>query len=161
MFWDDSLSAAPTTSGSTRGPQTVPGKMLRAIARRDFVEFRHWRSVMHRVGNDGLGPILTSAFRSVVVRRFPPGTDRRDIIRFAMQPRQPLSSTVNLNPLEAEAYIRTILGEPDLIGDLSGRRLSDLAMQYFVFIVEDMGLGDEELDSILAKAEQFADSTRE
>ena len=134
-------------------PQSPSGLMLRALARRDRVPFVYWRAELKRTGNQDLGPILTSAIRSVVRRRFTP-TQVSEVLRFLGRERVPVWTDQPLDVLTAEAYIREILGEPGLTDDLTGRELTDMAMQLLPFIVEDMSMSDRELDAILVEAER-------
>jgi hypothetical protein len=136
-------------------PHTAAAQMLRALARRDRIRFVHWRTVLKQTDNRDLGPTLTSVIRSVVRRRFKP-TDVPEVIRFLGRDRVPVWSDLPLDVLKAEAYIRSILGEPGLTDDLTGRELTDIAMQLLPFIVEDLSMSDQELDAILIEAERYA-----
>lgn len=137
------------------GPTTINGHMLRALARRDDTAFKHWRARMNDDAHaqQTLYEMIFYAFREAVERRFTADTDVREITAFLAQPRPRLTPELTLAPLEAEALIRSALGETGLVQSIGTQQVVTLRMQLFVYLVEDLALSDEDLDRLLIDAE--------
>jgi hypothetical protein len=140
-----------------RRPQTINGKMLRALAKRDDQGFKHWRAEVNRSEEDkrNLYAMYYEAFREAAERRFRTDAELQGLIQFLAQPRVPLSRELDLPLSEAEALIRSALGETGLVDGIPGRTVVEVRMQLFVYLVEDLDLSDTELDELLATAEDW------
>ncbi|WP_345636783.1 hypothetical protein [Rugosimonospora acidiphila] len=135
--------------------------MLRALAKRDDEGFKYWRIRMNddEEAKRTLYAMYYEAFREAADRRFPVGGDVRDIARFLAQPRVPLSPEMKLPVVESEALIRSALGERGLVKGIPKRMVSEIRMQLFVYLVEDLDLPDEKLDTLLEAAEGWVYSS--
>jgi hypothetical protein len=62
--------------------------------------------------------------------------------------------------LEAEALIRSALGERGLVTGIPGVLVASIRMQVFVYVVEDLGLRSHEVDELISLAERFVEEDR-
>jgi hypothetical protein len=142
------------------GPRTVNGKMLGALARRDDAGFTHWRAEMNQneMEQGRLYAMCYGAFREAVELRFPVDYDPRDVTRFLSQPYVPLWEGARLPFLEADALIRSALGETGLVGGIPSDLVGEIRMQLFVYLVEDLSLTAEAVNALLERAEAWVAS---
>lgn len=130
--------------------------MLRSIARRDNAGFQYWRLAMNASydARRMLMPILYEVFRLAVVRIFE-GSDIKEIADFVYSPRPEITPGIPFQPAQAEALIRSALGETGLVGGISTQDVTVARAQVFAYLVEDMSLSESELDQLIADAVEW------
>ncbi|MEU6204145.1 hypothetical protein ABZ814_11215 [Micromonospora musae] len=136
---------------------TAVGLMLRAVARRDNGAFEHYRThVNHDPGEkELLYPLLFEAFRFAVHLRFADDAGIEQIQEFLNRPRLLLWPDKGFSKAEAEALMRSALGETGLVAGIATGDVVLLRLQVFTYLVEDMQLSDPELDALIAQSEQW------
>jgi len=138
-------------------PATAVGLMLRAAARRDNPGFEHYREHMNQEPQEQerLYPLLFEVFRVVVEWRFAEGGTVEQIRAFLRQPRLLFWPDQGFATDDAEALIRSVLGERGLVDGISTGDVVTLRLQTFAYLVEDLGLSDQELDALIAGCEEL------
>jgi hypothetical protein len=139
------------------GPTTIVGHMLKAIARRDNEVFVRWRAELNKnkAAQRILYPVLYETFRAAVEQRFAEGEDVRNITRFLNQPRLLLWPEAGFPIIEAEALIRSALGEQGLVDGISTENVVRIRYQLLTYLVEDLRLTDTELDTLIVDSERW------
>lgn len=105
---------------------------------------------------DPLAPLLHRAFVLAVRKAFGPQFTHGEVIRLVANVRTVLSEMPSLvDPVAAESEIRRALGEPTpLFPDPNAWAAAQLAV--LDYLVHDMELGDDQVDSLLDRARQAA-----
>ena len=136
-------------------PATPAGRMLRALAGRDQEDFFRWRAEVNKDAGQKhmLDSLLFEVFRELVVRRFADEPDLRAVVRFLREPRVPVFPDRRYPFLEAEALIRSALGERGLVDGISALRAAETRYHILVYLAEDLMLDHDELDDVVADAE--------
>jgi hypothetical protein len=107
--------------------------------------------------DDAARRVWEIAFGLVVRRRFEPETPLTEISRtVAMAVHD--HAVAGLPVLDAEMMVRHALGETVPIGDLDASVLLAVHLLVFASLADELALGDEELDAIIADAEEKAAS---
>lgn len=103
--------------------------------------------------DDSARRVWEIAFGLVVRRRFDPETPLAEISRTVATAVHEHAAAA-LPMLDAEMLVRHALGELVPVGDLDGGCLVAVHLLLFASIADELALGDEELDAIIAEAEE-------
>jgi hypothetical protein len=136
-------------------PRTINGKLIHALARRDSGEFDFWylRMRQNAEAQEALFEMYYGVFGELAVLRFPPGVDIRNIVKFLVVPRVSVFPALCLPVLEAEALIRSALGERGLVDGIPGELAIEIWMQLITYLCEDLELSDAQLCDVIGRAE--------
>ncbi|WP_147437342.1 hypothetical protein [Micromonospora musae] len=127
------------------------------MARRDNGAFEHYRTHVNQDPGEReqLYPLLFEVFRFAVHLRFADDAAIEHIREFLNRPRLLLWPDRGFSKAKAEALVRSALGECGLVAGIATGDVVVIRMQVFTYLVEDMQLGDPELDALIAQAEQW------
>ncbi|GAA0541363.1 hypothetical protein GCM10010172_23390 [Paractinoplanes ferrugineus] len=103
--------------------------------------------------DDAARQVWEIAFGLVVRRRFEPDSPLAEISRTVATAVHE-HAAAGLPALDAEMLVRHALGEIVPVGDLPGDVLVAVHLLLFASIADELALGDEELDAIVAEAEE-------
>jgi hypothetical protein len=148
-------------AGSSSKPRTVVGQWLRAGVLGDLAARRALSRRLNG-GSDGWNDdepaVVEIACESAVRRFFGSDPDVREITAFVSDLRDRVKGSVTpISQLEAEAVIRSALGEDDVdISDLRRVTLFNVRSIVTVRICLRLGLGDKEVNQLIADAERTA-----
>lgn len=136
-------------------PKTMCGKVFAALARRDEQEFVYWRDRVDASESDraDLWATTYQVFRIAVETRFR-GSDRTGIVEFLGRRHAPLWVGAELSLREAEALVRSALGERGLVSGIDKKAAVLARMQVFMLVVEDLKLDSTAVDSLVVHAER-------
>ncbi|GIM97904.1 hypothetical protein [Paractinoplanes toevensis] len=107
--------------------------------------------------DDAARRVWEIAFGLAVRRRFEPETPLTEISRTVATAVHE-HAVAGLPILDAEMLVRHALGETVPIGDIDGSILLAVHLLLFASLADELALGDEELDAIIADAEEKAAS---
>jgi hypothetical protein len=144
-------------------------QFLCTILRQDWTSYDTFMTEYARQGKGTPVAIIGSAFHLAVKRRFAPGKDMREIIRFVADararsfPRVRIfrrSAGQDLPPREAEGLIcaNLDLAEPwieEIVDRLDAVAIAEIEGQLLFKLISDESLSDEQLDVFLADAEHL------
>jgi hypothetical protein len=99
---------------------------------------------------------LYGVFRNLVWRRFGGAADLRVIVQFLAAQRRPVFPDKRFPFLEAEALIRSALGERGLVEGISVYSVTETRLQLLVYLAEDLGLDRPGIDDLIADVEDLA-----
>ena len=135
---------------------------MRALAGRDQEDFFTWRAEVNKDAEQKrlLEPLLFEVFRELVVRRFANEPDLRAVVRFLREPRVPVFPDRRYPFLEAEALIRSALGERGLVEGISGLGAAETRYHLLVYLAEDLSLDRSDVDDLVADAERALRTTQ-
>jgi hypothetical protein len=130
--------------------------MIAALARRDEKNFVYWRDRVEASETDraDLWATTFEVFREAVERRFPT-KDRDDIVEFLSRERAMLWDGAELPSREAEAIIRSGLGERGLVSGIDKKLITLIRVQVFLYAIEDLRMSSSDVDSIICLAERY------
>jgi hypothetical protein len=131
--------------------------MLRAVARRNNPEFEHYREHMNQDESEKkrLYPLLYEVFRSVVDLRFEGEQTVEQVRAFLGRPRQLLWPDKGFSTANAEALIRSVLGERGLVSGIATGDVVTTRMQTITYLVEDMQLSEQDLNALISESEEL------
>jgi hypothetical protein len=153
---EEGRNSAKNEKIAYRTPATAVGKMLSGLILRDQEEFIRWRAAVNRDDEqkERFRFTLFQVFRELVARRFSTEPDLRAVARFLRVPRLPISVDKQFPFLKAEALVRAALGERGLIQGVSIMEAADIRLQLVVYLAEDLGLNQNEVNDLVAGAER-------
>ena len=127
---------------------TDAGRYLRAAARGETL-------TRHSVAGDAAVRVWEIAFGLASRRRFDPGAPLAEVGRsVATALRDRCAGAVP--PLDAEMLVRDALGETVPVDDLDPARRIVVHLLMFAAFTDELALGDSELDTLIAEAEELA-----
>ncbi len=140
--------AVPPAPVVTRPITTDAGRYLRAAARGESL-------TRHRVTDDAAVRVWEIAFGLAARRRFDPAVPLAEVGRsVATALRDRCAAAVP--PLDAEMLVRDALGEPVPLEELDPARRIVVHLLLFAAFTDELALGDNELDTLVAEAEELA-----
>ncbi|GAB3808864.1 hypothetical protein [Micromonospora zhanjiangensis] len=130
--------------------------LIRALARRDWGTADRLTAELGRQGWAGGLQTIGAAFAIAVHRRFGSEASAADVARFVAEVRSQVPNGDELPALEMEGLIRAVLGEPELVDNIS----ADLALGAQTFLLgallQDENLTEQQLEGFIAEVEQTA-----
>jgi hypothetical protein len=157
---DDATNDTPDVSSVCAvTPVTVAGKALRGLILRNPEEIIRWRAELNRDLREGaaeaklFGTILFRTFRQLLRIRFGDHPHVRTMTDFLRLPRFRERFPVKPPFLEAEALMRSALGERGLIDGISAKVVTEIRLQLLMYLAEDMGMSADQVDELLVSVE--------
>jgi hypothetical protein len=103
------------------------------------------------------GLVFDAIVGLLVQRRFPRGTDVRDLHRYVTVIAAGLEPDESLPARETEAYLRARLGEPYLLAEADPDRMGEPLGHLLVQLIRDVPLTKSDIDDLVVEAEGIAD----
>jgi hypothetical protein len=151
-FGAEPVEAGTPAPTAARTVTTEAGRYLQAVARDDPPA--HYGTTPGRV--DGAARrIWAIAFGLVVRRRFEPYTPLAEISRTVAAAVRDHSAAA-LPVLDAEMLVRDALGEVVPVEEIDPEVLLGVHLLLFASLADELALGDAELDTLIAEAEELA-----
>lgn len=135
-------------------PQTLAGKLLRAIVLRDAQGMEGPRIALEKSGWIDASRVFDDAFAAVVRLRFAEVTDVRLISRWIIAVAAQRNIRAKLPIAEAEAMIRHAMGEDVDISDIPGLTRPTIKLVITEAAILDLGWTENDIDSFLVEVEQ-------
>jgi hypothetical protein len=140
--------ATPPAPVPTRPITTDAGRYLRAAARGESL-------TRYSVTGDAAVRVWEIAFGLAARRRFEPATPLAEVGRSVSAAlRERCAAAVP--PLDAEMLVRAALGEAVPLEELDSARRILVHLLLFAAFTDELALGDNELDTLIAEAEELA-----
>ena len=138
----------PAAASPARPVTTEAGRYLRATA--------HYEPPAHHgVMDDSAARMWEIAFGLAVRLRYASGAPLTEITRMvATAVRDRCAAAVP--PLDAEMLVREALGETVPVGEMDQARRIMVHLLVFAALIDELALGDAELDALIAEAEELA-----
>ncbi len=149
---------AMTGAGGRGDLRTTEGALLWADYRGDA---GRWGVLRERFRAEGGSPAVASAAAGMAAaRRFAGERELREVARFVAAHNAVAPDAHLLPRLEAEAFVRAVLGEPHLLDAVHPRVLTDVVRGLLFTLVDDLGLRAVEVHDLLRLAEDEAAPAR-
>lgn len=131
---------------------TSEARMLSAELRGDEEQWRRLRDVDREEG--GWFEIMPVAFAMAAVRRFGQEADGRLVTRFVARFLERAPQERTFGARDVEAVLRGVLGEERLLAAVDAKQAGEIMYSVLFALVDELGLGDDQVDGLLAAAEQ-------
>lgn len=108
----------------------------------------------------GVESLLSEAFRLVIVEAYSPHNqvaDTPDLVR-GMRAYFETQGELNFSQEDGELLVRIARGEDLSISSVSRESAIGVCALFFIGVVRDLGLGREEINAVLVKAEALAEA---
>jgi hypothetical protein len=133
---------------------------LRALLRQDWESYDTFAAEFERQGKGTPVAIIGFAFHLAVRRCLGSRRDPAEVIRFVADARATLSEGRDIPVREAEALVYATLdidapGVAETIKGLDVGKIAEIEGQLLFTLIRDEHLTDEQLDALLAEAEEF------
>lgn len=143
-------------------PRTRIGRFLRSTLRASVIgDTPDPRPVLEMDDDDPEAAVEGVVFDWVVgllvLRRFPPGTDVRELHWYVSAIQARLEPDGILPPREIEAYLRARLGEPYLLTEIDLDRMGEPLGELLWQLAQDVPLTESAIDDLVAQAEGLAE----
>jgi hypothetical protein len=102
------------------------------------------------------GRVFDAIVGLLVARRFPRGTDVRELHRYVTTIRDGLEPDEVLPARETEAYLRARLGEPYLLAEVDPARLGEPLGHLLLQLTQEVPLAETDIDELVVEAEGIA-----
>jgi hypothetical protein len=103
------------------------------------------------------GSLFDAIVGLLVTRRFPRGTDVRELHRYVTGIRAGLEADESLPARETEAYLRARLGEPYLLAEVDPDRMGEPLGHLLTQLMQDVPLTESDIDDLVVEAEGTAE----
>jgi hypothetical protein len=150
-------TAQAGTPEAAHPPWTNAGDYLRAAAT-DEAPARFGTPPGSAAVDEYARRVWHHAFRLAVRRRFDPDTSLAEISRSVANAVHAHES-VKLPAIDAEMLVRAELGEAVPVDEMEPAVRTGVHLLVFASLVDELALGDGELDDLVTRAEQFAAAT--
>jgi hypothetical protein len=132
--------------------------MTRALLVDDIDTFRRLNAGLDRDETPAFAALLASAFFKAANDKFGEDYAVADIIEFVAEARAQYVGSETVSAEDAERVIRAVLGEEDLVENMSAYERGQARTAMLVALVRDAGLSADEIDALLDAAAQEVQS---